>query len=322
MALSDLEVFSEFAYSAKTELLNENINLFNAASGGTLQLIPTAHQGDFSDEVFYKSLGDIVKRRNAYGSGAVAEMSLSQDLETSVKVGAGSKPIRLDPGQFKWIQRSPEEAGAAFGMQLAEGAMKDMINMAVGSTHAALSSESEVVNDASAATLTRAGLLGGTRKFGDAAGDISLWVIHSSPMNDLFVQNDGNLERLFNYGTVNIQADAFGRRFLMSDIESLVEADGVSSGVDKFHTLGLTAGAATIGQNNDFTDNFETKNGDENIIRTYQSEWSYNVNVKGFSWDKTNGGKSPTDAAILTSTNWDRHTTSHKDLAGVVVESR
>ena len=41
--------------------------------------------------------------------------------------------------------------------------------------------------------------------------------------------------------------------------------------------------------------------------------------MKGYTWDKANGGKSPNDAALALSTNWDRTATSHKDTAGVKV---
>ena len=38
MALSDLQVYSETAYSAMTEVLDQQIELFNAATGGCIQL--------------------------------------------------------------------------------------------------------------------------------------------------------------------------------------------------------------------------------------------------------------------------------------------
>jgi hypothetical protein len=39
------------------------------------------------------------------------------------------------------------------------------------------------------------------------------------------------------------------------------------------------------------------------------------------SWDKTNGGRSPTSAALAVGTNWDRTATSIKDLGGVVLRT-
>lgn len=95
--------------------------------------------------------------------------------------------------------------------------------------------------------------------------------------------------------------------------------DGQGATVTAYSTLGLTSGGLIVGKNNDFDANEEVKNGQENIVRTYQAEWTYNVGIQGFAWDKASGGHSPTDSALLTSTNWKRNVSSHKDLAGVVV---
>lgn len=322
MALSDLAVFSEYAYDSMTEVLAQQVELFNAASRGTITLQPAAHQGDYSDRAFYAKIDGLVRRRNAYGSGSVTGKTLAHLVDTMVKVAAGTPPVSLDPGQFKWIQRNPEEAGAALGQQLAVDTLADMLNTGVAAAYAAMAQVTEIVHDGTAGTLTPTALNNGARKFGDRSNAVLAWIIHSSPLHDFYNDNLANAERLFTYGTVNVIADPFGRVFVATDSPSLFTVDGVGVGIDEFHTLGLVADALVIHQNNDFTDNFETKNGDENILRTYQAEWSYNVGVKGFAWDKTNGGASPTDAALATATNWDRYATSEKDLAGVVVESR
>ena len=47
MALSDLQVYSEYAYTTFTETLQQQVELFNAATGGALLLSSAAHQGDF-----------------------------------------------------------------------------------------------------------------------------------------------------------------------------------------------------------------------------------------------------------------------------------
>ncbi|WBF76772.1 hypothetical protein PSV3_00070 [Septimatrevirus PSV31] len=49
MALSDLAVYSEYAYSAFSETLRQQVDLFNAATGGAIMLQSAAHQADFSD---------------------------------------------------------------------------------------------------------------------------------------------------------------------------------------------------------------------------------------------------------------------------------
>lgn len=319
MALSDLAVYSEYAYAAMTEVLDQQINVFNASSGGTITLVGASVQGDWSETAFWAKMDGTVRRRNPYGSGAIATKNMKHLTDTMVKVAAGTPEIRLDPGQFRWIQMNPEEAGVMFGRQLAGDLLQDILNIGLGSCYAALAQETAVIYDATATTSaepTPNNLNNAQAMFGDRSGAIGAWILHSGTMHKLWGNALTNNERLFNYGTVNIMRDPFGRLFVMTDSPSLFDAT-----TSKYHTLGLTSGALILQQNNDF-DAMETgKTGDENLIRTYQAEWSYNVGVKGFSWDKVNGGKAPTDAALLTSTNWDRYATSHKDLAGVVLET-
>ena len=321
MALSDLAVYSEYAYASMTEVLRQRIDLFNAATGGAITLRSAAHQGDFSDVAFFAKISGLVRRRNSYGSGSVGEKKLAHLVDTMVKVAAGTPPVRLDPGQFKWIQQNPEVAGAALGQQLAVDTMADMLNVGLGASYAALSAQTAVVYDATGNTspentLSFGNLNNGQAKFGDQASTISAWVMHSKPMFDLYGKNLSNAERLFNYGNINVMRDPFGKLLVMTDSQNLV----ITGAPNNYAVLGLVPGAVIIDQNNDYTANEEAKNGDENIIRTFQAEWSYNVGVRGFAWDKTNGGKSPNDAALLTATNWDKYATSHKDLAGVVVK--
>ena len=320
MALSDLAVYSEYAYDSFSEVLRQQIDLFNAATGGAIMLQAAAHQGDFSDVAFFaKVTGGLVRRRNAYGTGTVAEKVLKHLVDTSVKVAAGTPPVRLDPGQFRWIQQNPEVAGAAMGQQLAVDTLADMLNTGLGCGYSALAGVSEVVYDATATADKNPdwnNLNNAQALFGDQSAQIAAWIMHSAPMHKLYGNNLTNAERLFTYGTVNVVRDPFGKLLVMTDSQNLVQAGQTP----KYHILGLVPGAVLIGQNNDFDANEESKNGGENIVRTYQAEWSYNVGVKGFAWDKANGGKSPTDAALFTSTNWDKYATSHKDLAGVVLE--
>ena len=321
MALSDLAVYSEYAYASMTEVLRQRIDLFNAATGGAITLRSAAHQGDFSDVAFFAKISGLVRRRNSYGSGSVGEKKLAHLVDTMVKVAAGTPPVRLDPGQFKWIQQNPEVAGAALGQQLAVDTMADMLNVGLGASYAALSAQTAVVynatlNTSPEDTLSFGNLNNGQAKFGDQASTISAWVMHSKPMFDLYGKNLSNAERLFNYGNINVMRDPFGKLLVMTDSQNLV----ITGTPNNYAVLGLVPGAVIIDQNDDYTANEEAKNGDENIIRTFQAEWSYNVGVRGFAWDKTNGGKSPNDAALLTATNWDKYATSHKDLAGVVVK--
>ena len=159
-------------------------------------------------------------------------------------------------------------------------------------------------------------LLAGSALFGDRSDAIRVWAMHSKSMFDIFGVALANSTGLFTFGTVNVRQDGFGRPFIISDSPSLIET---TAAPDKHYIAGMTTGAVVVEMNGDFVQNVETKNGNENIARTIQSEWSYNLGIKGYSWDKTTGGKSPNDAAIATADNWDRNMSSHKDTAGVLL---
>jgi hypothetical protein len=319
MALSDLAVFSEFVYTAQTEVLRQQVHLFNAATNGALQLAAVPHVGDYSDVASWAKINGLVRRRNAYGSGAVTAKDLAMLVDTMVKIAAGTPPVNMPPGMFKWIQKNPEEGGAVVGQQLAVETLADMLNTAILAVVAALSGVSANIADASAGTATAGVFNTAQSKFGDAYQQIVCWIMHSKPLFDIFGAAFTNSEKLFTFGTVNVRTDPFGRSFVVSDSPALFNA---TPNPDQYNTLGLVTGAVTVHQNGDFTDNLSTLNGDENILRTYQAEWTYELGIKGFAWDKTNGGKSPNDAALGTATNWDRYATSNKDLAGVLLKTQ
>lgn len=322
MPLSDLTVFSEYVYDAMTEVQDQQIELFNAATRGGIVMGSAARLGDYSDRAFWQKLGGLVRRRDVYGSGSVAGVNLAHITDTMVKVAAGTPPVEINPSQFTWIQRNPEEAGAVIGQQLAGDAMADMLNTALLAGRVALAAESEVFYD-HGAIMSLDAFVEGAALFGDRSNSLVAWAMHSKSMHDLYRDTVGNNNRLFSFGTINVMTDGFGRILVMSDSPALVEVDDAEVDPDpnRYFTLGLTPSALTVERNNDFDDNMETTNGDENIGRTYQAEWTYNLSVKGFAWDKTNGGASPNDAALGNATNWDKYATSHKDLAGVCVET-
>lgn len=317
MALSDLEVFNEWTYSAATEVLRQQIDLFNEATRGAVILQSTAHTGDFSDRAFYALIADLVRRRNVYGSGSLSAKTLRHLLETSVKVAAGTDPLEMDPAWWTWIQRSPEEAGAVYGQQLAVAMMADMLNTGLLGFVAASMNETDIRFDKTGSSATYSDLLTGASRLGDRAAEMGVWVAHSKVMFDLWGTALANQERLFVFGSVAVTTDGFGRPVIMTDSPALVEDDPTI-----YRTLGMVPGAIVVGQNNDLFQNVDTSNGNENIGRTIQSEWTFNLGLKGYSWNKGSGGASPNDAAIGSSANWERFATSKKDLAGVLVRTQ
>jgi len=60
----------------------------------------------------------------------------------------------------------------------------------------------------------------------------------------------------------------------------------------------------------------------ENLARIWQSEYAYNITIKGKKWDITNGALNPSDAALGTTTNWDTVASDDKNTAGVRLVSQ
>lgn len=320
MALSDLAVFSEWAYSGFQETLGYNVTLFNAASDGTIVLRQQSHTGDYSEEAFWKRIDNLVRRRNAYGNATLSEVSLEMLTDVMVKVAGGTPPVNVSPSQFEWIRRNPEEGGALYGRQLAGDMVRDMVETGIMAFIAATIAEDAVYFDGADEFLNWKHFNQGQALFGDRSAAIRVWIMHSAPLFGLWGSNLVNAEQLFDFGGIRVVADPFGRPLVITDSPSLVELNGVEP--DTYYTLGLTTAAIVVDQNDDFHSNVEESNGKENIQRTIQSEWSFNLGLKGYAWDKTNGGKSPNDAALAVSTNWDRIATSHKDLGGVIIETQ
>lgn len=324
----DLVKFNAQVYTAMTETVDQQVQAFNEVSNNALILAPSnANMGDFALQASFKLISGLVRRRDVNnGTDPVTPTRLQQLKAASVKVAAGTPPIVFEPAQYRWILESPELAAVVIGEQLASAMLQDQLNTAVRGLVAALSGNADVVSDITAAgvkTPTIASLTGTAAKFGDRSASIAAWLMHSKTMNDIWQDALKNGQQLFRFGDVAVMADPFGRVFIMTDSPALMvpATSGDSASPASYYTLGLVQQAALVEPNNDFDATMVDDTGYENIQRTYQAEWSYNLGLLGYTWDTATGGSSPTDAALGTSANWTKVVTSNKDTAGVLLKS-
>jgi len=240
MAMSNMVVFDDYVQRTITEVIAQQVDLFNAASNGTITLTTQRNRGDFAHYSQFAEITGLIRRRDVYASGAVNSVALAMLQNASVKVAAGTPPIAFNPSQFTWIQEQPEVAGVVIGEQVAIGQFQDMLNAALKAARAAFVNvgSAAAYNVASQGALTLNGLNRGAQKFGDRAQNIRAWVIHSTPLHDLFDQSLTNTNRLFTFGDVRVIEDGFGRRFIVTDSSSLYGAV-TSPDVTDYYTLGL-----------------------------------------------------------------------------------
>lgn len=315
MSLSQMQVFNEYIMPATIETLAQMIDKFNGASAGSIRLTNTGFDGDFLQESFFAAVHSAQRRvdRNA-AQGAATATDLTQLKKSGVKVGGGFGPIRYEPSQLTWLQKPTTEGVEVASRNFAEALLRDQLNTAIAALVAAISNQATATNDVSAsAAVTYSAMNKANAKFGDYSSAIVANVMSGSVFHRLISQNLANTPSLFVAGNVTV-VDILGRPVIVTDAPALYAAGTPN----KDRVLGLADGAAIVYDGGDVVSNIQTNNGQTRIETTMQVDYSFGVALKGYTWDETNGGKSPTDAELATGTNWDKIATDIKQTAGVI----
>ena len=315
MSLSQMQVFNDYIMPATIVSLDQKIEAFNGASGGAITLSTEGMTGDFMRESFFASLAAARRRVDRYASNsAVAPTDLTELKGSKVKVAGGFGPVRYEPSQMTWLQRPTQQGVAAASTAFAELLLQDQLNTAIAAVLAAIENNAAVVNDVSAsAGMTYGAINGAHAKFGDASSQIIANVMTGTVAHKLIGDNLTNGTRLFTAGNVNV-IDILGKAVVVTDAPALYEAGTPN----KSKVLGLVNGAVGVEGASDIISNVETTNGNQRIETTMQVDYTFTLGMKGYGWDETNGGKSPTDAEIATGTNWDKYAQFDKMTAGVL----
>ncbi|EDJ8882274.1 hypothetical protein OWZ45_000189 [Salmonella enterica] len=310
-----LVIFETQVSTAATELINQKVQEFNAASGGSLVLGNGDHIGDYIERTSWQLIGGLAQRRNAYGSGTLTPQELGQILDRMVKIDGRVGPITVTPTMMKRLGKDVTEAAAVVAAQAATAMIQDYLNTVGSALKTAISTNKKAVTDLSGAknsptSPSLRGLNKGTRPFGDAYSRLIAWVMTGAAFNDFTDESLNNAERLFQIGNVTIKQDSMGRRFVISDIPALMDGN-------LQHILGLTLGAGAV-QTAPLSMKAQDVLGQENLKALMQGEYDFTIGIKGYQW-ATDKIKSPTNAQISAAANWSQIATDVKDTAGVIV---
>jgi hypothetical protein len=319
MSLSQMQVFNEYIMPATMETLDQMLVAFNAASRGAIVLSPDGFTGDFLQESFFQTLAAAQRRVDRYAANGAAPITdLTELKNTSVKVAGGFGPVRYEPSQMTWLERPTAQGIEVASRAFAEILLKDQLNTAIAALVAAITAQAAAVNDVSAtAGISQAGLNNAHAKFGDASQNLVTQVMQGTTYHKLIGQALTNSEQLFQAGNVRV-VDILGKVSVVTDAPALMQA-GAGEDPDLEIILSLVQGAALVHDGRDLISNVSTTNGKERIETTLQVDYTFGLGLKGYTWDQTNGGKSPTDAEIATGSNWDKTATSIKHTAGVAL---
>lgn len=322
---SDFIIYQAQFQTGLVEKVAQFLQIFNEGTRGAIQLIPNALKGDYSQKAFFKDIATLVTRRDTTSTSAATITPMTQDEVISVKINRKIGPVSQTLDAFKKAGLSDEDASLKFGEYAAARKMKDMVNTALIAAETAIQAVTAAnydVTGLTGKTGTTAYLQTALSKFGDAAQDIVCWVSHSKVYNDIVAALlASNTLGVTDILTIQGAIPAWlGRPQIVTDSPALTDANG--SATDTYNTLGLVEGAVIVEESEDETFFTQILGGAENLYRIFQSEYAYNITVKGMKWNISGGGANPLDTALATTSNWVKVAADTKLTAGVRLVSQ
>ncbi len=315
MALSDMKVFNQYVREATIESLAQMVEKFNGASAGAIQLSTQGFDGDYMMRSSFSSLHAAQRRVDRYATNTSASATaLAQIQHNTVKIAGGFGPVAWEPAQLRWVGDNPAAAVEVISRNMAEAIMKDMLNTAIAAAVAAIENlGATVIFDTGTGPVTYADINTAHSRFGDMSQLLVCDVMDGTTYHALIGLNLANASTLFNAGNVTV-VNLLGKTTIVTDAPALRET---GTGANQ-KVLSLVSGGVVVHDAGDLVTNIETSNGAQRITTTMQADYTFGLGLKGYAWDTTSGGKSPTDAEIATGSNWDKIATSVKHTAGVL----
>ena len=324
---SDMSFQDPFIQSGYSDVIQQAVEKFNGGSNGTIVLRTDRKPGDYDYAAFFENAGGLVSRQDQTSTSSATATKLTQEDIVSVKINRKIGPVEWTRSAFLKAGLDQDAIRVAAGEQAAKDVLADMLNNAIRAGRAALDNNAGTTFTIAAnGTMDTEGLVDGLKLFGDQSSRVSAWVMHSKVFFDLVkyqIDPTNNGDIIANTGVVNGSPVTLNRPVIVTDSDSLVVTTGTgTAAVTDYYTLGLTPGGLMVEDTEEEYITLDEVTGLEQIVMRMQGEFAYNLGVKGFQWDVSNGGKNPVDADVGTGTNWDKAYTSDKSLAGVVIQSR
>lgn len=335
--MEKLNLFLLYFHTAMHEQLGYKIGLFNAATRGALVLRTDrvlTMSGGIEQSDFFGLTPKLIRRANPNGMEELELKNLFNKMNNAIRIKWSTELLNFSRNVWTWIDRDPALAGVEFGRQLADQKLEEYLLRTFSILKATVGSNPDTLLDVSKHTdgtqhISLTNLAWTADLFGDAAGEITAWLMPTTARTEVLVSSLANVSHLFNIGSVNVHQDAENRVFITSDDPNLRERN--TDNTMDFWVFGLRRGAVMIQELADYDELYDAKGGFENILRTYQQNWSTKINVLGYKYDENQlidsddeHGKFATasDAALAAPMNWSQVQTSHKTTAGVALRVR
>lgn len=316
----DLVIYNDQFNLGFYETVQDQIDIFNAASLNTIQLLTFMTEGlrdtgrfwDLTDGHYRRTLGSFADHTPA---------NFAQAEEKAVKI---FDAIHYAAGIEDMVVAGYDPAVIArlFGRAVAEqkllhyrdtamaalvGAFKQT-ELQAGGTH-------ELVLDATAGGISGSVLNNAKRLMGDAAGRIRAWVMHSSVYFDLIGDQLASDSSDLAYMTVVSGTPAtLNMPVIYVDSPALINENG--SLPDTYNVFGLVEGAVRVEEQSAGRTLINEEIGNNQYLDLHH-EYSYNIRLKGVSY--VSATDNPSNAVLSTATPWSVTRASKKSLLGVQI---
>jgi hypothetical protein len=313
MAISDMVVYNQEMNTSILETIPQFMDVVNANSRGTIQMVMDGFEGDFMKNAIYASFaGDVYDVDRYAANGVNAGTAITQIEEIGVKVAGGIKKF-FEPAQFTWMEKNVAEGIEVASRGIAEAIFQYELNNSIAAVVSAIENNADATYSIYATkSISQVTLNSSHAKFGDNSQILVAQIMHSSTYHRLINTSLANAAQLYTAGTVTI-LDILGKAIIVTDCPALITTVGTYERVISLAQGGLVI--SNVGDQVVTINSDTTKDRAETVM---MNDFTYGVACKGYQWDIANGGKSPTSAELATGSNWNQYVTDVKHTAGVI----
>lgn len=314
---------------------SEKTDVFNAASGGTIQLIDTPSKqragGEYSKNVRFAINSSIESRMDHTSDSDATFQEIAMAKGARVRMSR-KMPVVIYDDNVDVSIATPEEWSINIAQQLAESRLIAIRNLVVGAAVNAIysmdtpsanyhihSPVSGAVGSPTKAAFSHTYLNTLLAKMGDSREKIIRLLTHSTLYTDIIGAAIA-LSSLDSVAGTSLYGGApatFGRPTLVADISDLT-TDLSSSYYDNYLLLGLGVGALRAeivkAEPVEIFRDIEA----ERMATKFRADYTVEIGIQGMKWSPSSATPNPTDAQLKTAANWDEDLNDHREC-GIVL---
>ena len=306
----------------------EQVDLFNAASGGAIVLeSDPARQmalgGDFTDTARWKPVDSLISHRDNDNPGTAVDIKkLEMTGGKFVRQTLGCGPVSVTDIQARKAGQEFDMNSAMvnLGKQFADAKILTIRNNLIAAAVAGVSNISAHVlsmargkTAGAKVTASFANINTLLAKMGDAREEIAAFLMPSAVFADLVGDSIANyqFDRVAGVTIYQDVVQAFGRVVIVADVPSLISAQ-TSSYYTEYGLLGLGRGSLRATVVYDQGIELQRSILHESSVTYVREDFDVEYEAYGLKW--TSATDNPTDAELATAGNWAADYDDHRSL--------